>query len=271
MSSAIALKSLTRTPSKPSLSRRWSRSRAPFAVIGMPARSVNAGMIVATPAATAASNGGKWTSCSVRSEMSTEAYSRPAVTGPYAQKCFAHAASESGDDKSWPWKPRILAAAILAASHASSPGPSAVRPQRGSRETSSIGAKVSPSPSCAASLAASRAVSSQASGSNKAASARGIGNRVRCPWMTSSPIRSGMPSREFSTARRCISCVGPGPTRFSRLPMEPFLSDSVESPAMIGPVTAELEAVMVSWPSFSSSVMSPISVSIRLIESKALK
>ena len=48
----------------------------------LPARSVKAGMMAATPAATAAANGGRCTSCKLRSETSTDAYSRPAVTGP---------------------------------------------------------------------------------------------------------------------------------------------------------------------------------------------
>src|ERR1700683_2963914 len=75
------------------------------------------------------------------------------------------------------------------ASHASSPGPSAVRPQRGSRETSSIGAKLIASPSAAASLADSRADSVHASLSNSDASASGIGNMVWWPWMMSRALR----------------------------------------------------------------------------------
>ncbi len=76
----------------------------------------------------------------------------------------------------------------------------------------------------------------------------------------------GIPSRDSSTASFCNSCTGPGPTRFSRLPRVPFLMDSVESPAMMGPVTAYPAAVMVSWPSFSGRVMRANRVSIRLIQ-----
>ena len=90
------------TPSKPCLMRSQSCNKALFAVMGTPARSLNAGMMATTPAATAAANGGKCTSCNVRSEMSTLAYSRPAVTAPYAQKCLAHAASDSALFRSRP-------------------------------------------------------------------------------------------------------------------------------------------------------------------------
>ncbi len=59
------------------------------------------------------------------------------------------------------------------------------------------------------------------------------------------------PSRDSLTARSCISRTFSAPTRFSRLPMAPLLIASVESPAMVGPVTACPQAVMVSCPSFS--------------------
>jgi hypothetical protein len=61
------------SPPNPSLRRSQPFNRAAFAVIGMPARSLNAGITEATPAATAAVNGGRYTSRRVRSEMSTEA------------------------------------------------------------------------------------------------------------------------------------------------------------------------------------------------------
>ncbi len=47
--------------------------------------------------------------------------------------------------------------------------------------------------------------------------------------------------------------------------MAPLRMESVESPAITGPVTVNEEAVMVSWPSFSTSVMLAIRVSIRLM------
>ena len=62
-----------------------------------------------------------------------------------------------------------------------------MRPQRGSRATSSIGAKVRATPSCVASSAAARAVFSHRSGENRQASAKGTGKIVRWPWMTSRP------------------------------------------------------------------------------------
>ena len=89
------------------------------------------------------------------------------------------------------------------AEQGSSPGPSTMRPQRGSRATSSIGAKVMASPSAAASTAASRAERLPVAGSKVEASASGIGNMVRWPWTTSKPISSGIPRRDSSTAMRC--------------------------------------------------------------------
>ena len=41
--------------------------------------------------------------------------------------------------------------------------------------------------------------------------------------------------------------------------------DCVESPAITGPVTVYPEAVIVSWPSFSASVIRAMRVSMRLI------
>ncbi len=48
--------------------------------------------------------------------------------------------------------------------------------------------------------------------------------------------------------------------------MAPLLIASVESPAMVGPVTAYPQAVMVSCPSFSVNVMRLIKLSTRLTE-----
>ena len=59
ISSATAPWSLTMTPSNPQRRRTRSSNTAAFAVIGTPARSWNAGMIAATPASTAAWNGGR--------------------------------------------------------------------------------------------------------------------------------------------------------------------------------------------------------------------
>ena len=53
-----------------------------FPDAGLPAMSLNADMIVATPASTAALNGGRYTSRIVRSEISVSLYSRPASAAP---------------------------------------------------------------------------------------------------------------------------------------------------------------------------------------------
>ena len=94
------------------------------------------------------------------------------------------------------------------------------------------------SPSRAASMAATRAVRSQRTGSKAAASASGIGKIVRCPWTTSKPSSSGTPSRDSSTAIRWIARAGSAPQRLSMLPIRPARMPSVTSPASTGPVTA---------------------------------
>src|SRR2546422_7712480 len=63
--------------------------------------------------------------------------------------------------------------------YGSSPEPSAMRPQRGSRAISTMGANVQWRPAAAASRAATRAAASTASGSHEAASPSGIGKMVR--------------------------------------------------------------------------------------------
>ncbi len=98
---------------------------------------------------------------------------------------MAQARTASGAAGSSPWKPRTRAAAITAPRYGSSPAPSTMRPQRGSRAMSTIGAKVQCTPAAADSIAATRAARSASSGLKLAASASGTGNVVRKPWMTS--------------------------------------------------------------------------------------
>src|ERR1041385_4360808 len=76
--------------------------------------------------------------------------------------------------------------------YGSSPEPSTMRPQRGSRATSTIGAKVQCTPLADASMAATWADRSAAAGFQLAASASGTGKMVRKPWMTSWANRRGM-------------------------------------------------------------------------------
>jgi len=125
-------------------------------------------------------------------------------------------------------------------------GSFALRPQRGSRATSSIGAKVIATPSAAASLAASRAVSAHRSGSKAEASPRGMGKSVRYPWMT-------IESDEQWNAepglldRQALHLANRGRAgQIEQISMVPARMASVESPAMVGPVTVEPAAVMVS-------------------------
>ena len=74
-----------------------------------------------------------------------------------------------------PGSPRTAATASRPASTGASPKDSATRPQRGSSERSTIGAKVQAMPSTTASAAAMVATSRTRSGSNDAASPSGIG------------------------------------------------------------------------------------------------
>jgi hypothetical protein len=110
-----------------------------------------------------------------------------------------------------PWKPATCAAAITEPNTGSSPAPSTTRPQRGSRATSTIGANVQCTPCAAASAAATRAAPATAAESNVAAWASGTGKTVRQPWMTSNEKRSGILSRDCSTATRCRRRVSATP------------------------------------------------------------
>ena len=82
------------------------------------------------------------------------------------------------------------------------PAPSMMRPQRGSRAMSTIGAKAQWMPTARASRAATAWPRSIVAGSQEAAIAIGTGRIVRSPWITSKPNSAGMPSRWPSTASR---------------------------------------------------------------------
>ena len=129
----------------------------------------------------------------------------------------------------------------------SSPNPSTTRPQRGSRETSIIGENVQVTPPERASRAAVRASCSTMAGSKDAACPSGTGAIVRCPWITSSPIRIGMPSRVFSTASRCSA-----------------FEATADCGQNIDPIPSRTRAaassrfgrkMICSWPSFSAGVI----------------
>src|SRR6516162_11385737 len=76
-------------------------------------------------------------------------------------------------------------------------------------------------------------------------------------------MSSGTPSLD-PAASFCISRTLSAPCRFNRLPIVPALIALRASPATTGPVTAEPADVMVSWPSFSGSVIAAINRSILL-------
>ena len=133
-----------------------------------------------------------------------------------------------------PWKPRTWAAATAAPRKGSSPAPSMIRPQRGSRAMSTIGAKVQWIPTARASRAATDWPCSMVSGSQDAAIAIGTGRIVRSPWMTSKPNSAGMPWRLPSTALRCSRLIAAGSVWKSSDPHPPLASASSTSPAGCG-------------------------------------
>ena len=103
----------------------------------------------------------------------------------------------------------------------SSPAPSATRPQRGSMAISTIGLYTQLMPCAVASLAAIRAPFSMASRSHEQDCANGMGNTVWLPWITSWPMRSGMPKRLFFTAICCKSLILSCPFTLSTAPSLP--------------------------------------------------
>ncbi len=149
---------------------------------------------------------------------------------------------ESRSPREAPWKPRTRATAIFAPRYGSSPAPSMIRPQRASRQMSSMGAKVQCTPAAAASVPATRAEASTASRSQLAASPRGTGKIVRKPWITSYPKIRGIPRRLFSTASSWVFRVASAPMTFSIEPTRPLFTCSSRSLAVpssgAGPVTS---------------------------------
>ena len=134
-----------------------------------------------------------------------------------------------------------------------------MRPQRGSRDTSIIGAKVQLMPLLAASSAAIRAPSRAMSGLKLAACPSGNGMTVAKPWMTSRPTSNGMPSRLCSTAMRCSSLATPASATFSIDPRRPARSRSPRYAAGFG----SLALSCVICPTFSATVISASSAATR--------
>ena len=131
-----------------------------------------------------------------------------------------------------PWKPRTWAAAMAEPRYGSSPAPSTMRPQRGSRAMSSIGAKAQWMPTARASAALIACAFSTSAGSQDAASAMGTGKMVRNPWMTSKPKRRGIFSRVSVVAMRCRRLISCGSFTNSREPTRPARS-SLSGSALI--------------------------------------
>ncbi len=178
-----------------------------------------------------ASNGGRCTSRSVRSEMSTERHIRvPPSPGRRRNSAWRRRRAASTAARSGPWKPRTLASAISAPTQGPRPalrrcGP----PARIARNVQHRGEGHRRGPSAAALARRLAGGSSPAArGSNSARPRRAApGRRCGGRGSTSKPIISGMRRRDSSTARRCISRTCLGPYRLSRLPMVPALIASV--------------------------------------------
>ena len=66
----------------------------------------------------------------------------PKVVAPSPTKCLAQATTRFGSRGLAPWKPRTAATPMSRDSSVDSPKPSYVRPQRSSRTTATMGAKV---------------------------------------------------------------------------------------------------------------------------------
>ena len=151
----------------------------------------------------------------------------------------------------------------MAPRNGSSPFPSDTRPQRGSREMSTIGLNVHEIPSALASTAAIRADSSMAAISQVHDRPSGMGNIVSYPWMTSMPNSNGIPRRDCSTACFCTSRIFSTPFRLNSPPTSPFLilaaiSLLLACPVVISPVTGRFNC-----PIFSSNVILLIRASMK--------
>jgi hypothetical protein len=134
-----------------------------------------------------------------------------------------------------------------------------MRPQRGSREMSSIGAKVQFTPAAAASSAATRAPCLTRPGFQLAACPSGNGMTVLKPWMTSRPTSNGMPRRLSSTAMRCNSFTSAGSTWLRTEPMRPSRRASRSASGAPGPSAL----TWFIWPIFSARLIRPSSAATR--------
>ena len=152
----------------------------------------------------------------------------------------------------------------------SSPEPSDMRPQRASRQMSTIGLNVQQMPSALASLAAIWADFSIAAISQLHERASGIGNTVSYPWITSIPKIKGIFKRLSSTATRCTSRIFSTPLRLKSPPTSPFFIFSATSLLLACPVTISPVTGKLSCPIFSWSVISSIRLSINLSISASL-
>jgi len=111
---------------------------------------------------------------------------------------------------------------------------------------STMGAKIQSMPDTAASLAAIFAASSNSAGFQVQASASGMGKIVLCPWITSNPTISGIPSRLSSTAVFCRRLTS---KRSGRLRIEPTC------PARTRSCTSGVRTDCTICPTFSSRVI----------------
>ena len=155
-----------------------------------------------------------------------------------------------------------MALAICPPRKGSSPLPSAMRPQRGSRAMSTIGLNVQQMPLALASMAAIRADCSIADMFQVAAKPKGMGKVVSYPWMTSIPNRSGICRRLSSTATRCTSRILSTPFMLNNPPTLPCLILVAMSLLLASPVMMSPELGKFSCPNFSSNVIFNIKLSI---------
>ena len=139
--------------------------------------------------------------------------------------------------------------------YGSSPAPSAMRPHRGSRLMSTIGLNVQLMPDADISTAAVRAAASMAGMFQVHDMPSGIGNTVSKPWITSMPISSGMPRRDFSTASCCRARIFSAPLILKVPPILPSATAASVLWSMTAPVMMSPEEGRLSCPIFSSSVI----------------
>jgi hypothetical protein len=155
------------------------RSSAALPVVGTPPSALNAVMKLAVPACAAASNGGRYGLAQGALETVGAGVVAPALGRAVGAEVLGRGHDRVGRGQSLPWNPRTCAAAIALPRNGSSPAPSTIRPQRGSRATSTIGAKVQCRPAALASAAAMRARARRRPGPTSRPIASGTGKIVR--------------------------------------------------------------------------------------------